>query len=36
VTAVYRGTSYIQLIQGVSIEFTAGGDERISVEMKNV
>jgi hypothetical protein len=36
VTAVYRGTSYIQLIQGVSIEFTAGGDERISVEMKTV
>ncbi len=35
VKAVYRGTSYTQLINGVSVEFAAGGEERISTEMKN-
>lgn len=36
VTARYRGTSYTQKVQGVTVEFAPSGEERIQVELKNV
>jgi hypothetical protein len=36
VTARYRGTSYTQKVQGVTVEFAPSGDERIQVELRNV